>query len=95
MPPVEDHPVHPSTRQLLGHRYGCHNHPPYKAGYWAKAGHDINPSTRTATQRVVWVTHSMSMECRFDKSLTDTGCADCCHQGAGEKHAEQLKGRQS
>jgi hypothetical protein len=36
MPPVDDHPIHPSTQKGDGYRYGCHNHPSRKGnGYFA------------------------------------------------------------
>jgi len=35
VPPVEDHPVHPSTIQKTNARYGCFNHAPYKSHYYA------------------------------------------------------------
>ena len=36
MPPVDDHPIHPSTQKGDGYRYGCHNHPSRKgAAYYA------------------------------------------------------------
>lgn len=36
MPPVSDHPVHPSTIQKSDARYGCFNRKPYAAGYWVR-----------------------------------------------------------
>ena len=31
----------------------------------------------------------MSMECRYDKSLSDTRCSGCKHAGSGEAYIEQ------
>ena len=74
--PVIEHPVHEHGIRDAEHRYGCFNRPPYR---------EICTSSHGDT----WP-HRMSRECRYDRSLSDSACAGCCHAGSGERYvAEQ------
>ena len=66
MPPVEDHPVHPSTVQKIDARYGCHNRGAYSAGYFAP-DRSYRPD---GTFYVILkrIPHVMSNECQYSKT---------------------------
>ena len=77
--PVVDHPVHEHGVRDAEHRYGCWNRAPFK---------EIVRSS--GPRGVVSWPFRMSRECRFDRSLSDSACAGCCHAGSGERYvAEQ------
>lgn len=86
--PVLDHPTHESTRIGQDHRYGCHNRPRVRKTYPAKAG-----SYPYATYWID-VANRMSVECRYDMSLTDPCCTDCKWRGSGESYNQQIRSKE-
>ena len=83
--PVEDHPVHPSTRIDEAFRWQCNNRPPFAKGYMAPDGYA--PAYAGATQMHVqmkFVRHEMTTTCQNDIRATDAGCRGC-------KHIEEVK----
>lgn len=82
--PVLDHPTHEKT--IGGERYGCHNKTRKAKCYWAKDGYHGD-----GRQNFVLVTHSMSVECRYDHSLSDHKCLWCINAGSGEAYAERIR----
>ena len=77
--PVIDHPVHQHGVRDAEHRYGCFNRKPFKERVVIETWRGL----------VTWP-FRMSMECRYDRSLTDSACAGCKHAGSGESYvAEQ------
>lgn len=79
--PVIDHEVHHKTEIVTGHRYGCHNKPRPVAGSavaHAKAYGGSHP-------------YRMSVECRFDMSLSDPHCTDCKWRGSGESYSNSIR----
>ncbi len=84
--PVEDHPVHPHT--IGSERYEACQRKVRTDGYWARNG-----SHKTAPPADTWifVQDKMSVECRYDMSLTDPKCSGCSQQGSGEKYDEMVR----
>ena len=77
--PVIEHPIHEHGIRDAEHRYGCFNRPPMRE--WVESSSLFNAAH--------WP-HRMSRECRYDRSLSDSACAGCCHAGSGERYvAEQ------
>lgn len=87
--PVIDHAIHPSTQRGEGHRYGCHNRPGVAIGYLAPNRVYGRDGRFEVTQKFIF--HEMSTECRFDMSLFDPYCAECRHQGSGERYAAAVR----
>lgn len=77
--PVIEHPVHQHGVRDAEHRYHCHNRAPFK---------DIC----TSSHGDAWP-FRMSRECRFDRSLSDSACAGCCHAGSGERYVAEQAAR--
>ncbi len=75
MPPVEDHPVHESTRIGADYRYGCNNVKRTATGYYAQ-DRQYHPNG-TFTHIMRHIENVMSKECRYDYSSTDPACAGC------------------
>lgn len=78
MPPVEDHPVHESTKIDSSFRYGCHNRRGFSSGYYAPNrvyGYDGLYSIELR-----WIKFAMSTDCKFDLSDRDPGCEGCRHK---------------
>ena len=75
--PVVDHPVHEHGVRDAEHRYGCWNRAPFKEAV----------TVETWRGPVSWP-HRFSRECRYDRSLSDSACAGCCHAGSGEKYVQ-------
>ena len=80
--PVTDHPVHEhGVRETSTHRYGCHNRRDRFKSYhiaqdgWWNDGHELIAKVKAVEFR-------MSNECRYDKSLKDSRCQGCRHQGS-------------
>lgn len=66
--------------------YGCHNQPRPVAGavtHLAQSGYeepvDENWGWFSRKPRYVEIHHTMSTDCRYDKSTTDPRCAGCQH----------------
>lgn len=85
MPPVEDHPVHPSTKKGKDFRYGCWNRKPFMASYYA-------PNRKMGSSGYepiffyerVRVAHRMTVKCQYDMAETDPFCNSC--QRIGERN---------
>lgn len=80
MPPVEDHPVHPSTVTGPGHRYGCHDRKPFRSTVWGAEAYFSS----------MWP-FTMSTDCMYDKSMTDPACAGCKWAGTGEANDRKVR----
>ena len=77
--PVIEHPVHQHGVRDAEHRYGCHNRPQF-----------LEVVTVDGWRGPVSWHHRFSRECRYERSLSDSACAGCCHAGSGERYvAEQ------
>lgn len=76
--PVVNHPTHEHGIRDADHRYGCFNRKPFKKTVVVEDW-----------QGVYRWPFRMSMECRYDKSLSDTRCSGCKHAGSGEAYTEQ------
>ena len=79
--PVIDHDVDPSTQKGADFRYGCWNHQRAE-GYWASTW---------SWHGKAFIAHRMSLECRYDMSITDPNCTDCKHRGSGEAYAQSVR----
>ena len=44
----------------------------------------------TYVMRNKFIKHTMSKECRYDRSLSDPRCAQCGHKGKGEAYAAEV-----
>lgn len=61
-------------------KWGCHNRPPFAAGYFAPSGYV--PAYAGATQMHVqlkFISHVNTTTCQHDLRATDAGCAGCKH----------------
>jgi hypothetical protein len=73
--PVEDHPVHDSTRRV-GKRPGCWDRPPLTPGFWAQDGWetreqfiplpDSGMTILIAQPKMAWIPHVQSTDCKSD-----------------------------
>ena len=79
--PVDDHPVHDTTKIGADYRYGCHNRDAYKDAYSApnrQAGTDGYKPTFWMER--IRIPFRMSRDCvtaRTGQAATDPYCADC------------------
>ena len=76
--PVEDHPVHSSTRIDDTFRYGCHNRNERTEAYYAQqrvAGTDGYKPTWWLER--IRIPFRMSRDCRYDMATTDLACSGC------------------
>ena len=87
---VEDHPVHPKVMLKPGTPYGCHDREMHE-GYWTWQRKYVEGGRYMMVE--VFIKHTMSTECRYDKSLIDDRCKTCKHKGSGERYAEQVIAR--
>ena len=76
--PVDDHPVHPSTKKGQDYRYGCWNGSRDFYGY-AAPDRVLNLLTGLYELKAVWIDHKLSKECRYDLFAKDPACAGCLH----------------
>lgn len=76
--PVVDHPVHTHGVRDAEHRYGCWGRAPFKETVIAEGWRGS----------ASWP-HRFSRECRYDRSLSDSACAGCCHAGSGERYIQE------
>lgn len=81
--PVIEHPVHEHGIRNADYRYGCHNRGPYKETLVVQDGWE------NGTRHGVIIPFRMSRACRYDRSLSDSGCAGCYHSGSGERYVEE------
>lgn len=89
MPPVEEHEVHEKVKHDADYKYGCHNRKPYVNDYYAPDRIYRPDGTYYVVQ--TRIQHSMSRECRYDMSLSDSHCQDCKHRGSGEAYNEKVR----
>ena len=92
--PVIDHEVHPSTRILADHRYGCWNREEYAGGYYAPDGLDDVKDIdgfKDARIRLKYIPNVLSKDCRYGMSVTDPSCSGCRHRGEGEEYAGAVR----
>ncbi len=75
--PVEDSPVHPSTKIGLDYRYGCWNRKPFKATYPAIVRKYSDDMRKLLGFQVVDVEHRLTTDCRYDLSAADPYCNSC------------------
>ena len=84
--PGLDHDVHPST--VGSKQYDACQKKQRKSGYWAPdICHKMNPPERVWT----WVEDTSSVECRYDKSLTDFKCNGCPRTGQGVPNDQRIR----
>jgi hypothetical protein len=84
--PVLDHPVHEDTKSEATRSYGCSNRKPFKVIYEAPNGW-----TSDGRRHTVWVPHSMSVLCRYDRRAQDPRCAECRVKTDTEYLKEMMK----
>lgn len=87
--PVADTDSHPLTIRTTSSPYGCSNGDRSADGYWAPV-RIYNPDGSFSMGSKP-IEHTMSRECRYDKSLTDPRCVNCKHRGSGETHWAKLE----
>lgn len=73
--PVDDHPIHESTRISADAVYGCYNRQPFASGYFA-------PDRRYKADGTFYIIQTRiqyqnSHDCRYDMADTDPRCNDC------------------
>lgn len=84
-----DHDVHEKTREVTGTKWGCHNRPPFKDGYWSPDR--VYREDGTYFETKVFIKNVMSKTCRNDVSLSDRKCPECKHIGQGEIYSEFVR----
>lgn len=92
--PVLDHEVRERTKQDSDARYGCHDKPRKREPLLVRDGWAESKTPNgfhLAAQLLETVLDFGSLECRYDKSLTDPKCAECEHRGSGERYSEQIR----
>ena len=87
--PVIEHQVHEHGVRDADYRYGCHTRAPFSERLEMQDGWNVE-----GTRETVMMSFRMSRECRYDRSLSDSACAGCCHAGSGERYVteQQAKG---
>lgn len=55
--------------------YGCHSQP-RASGYWARNGTFVNERIEVV-QNAVFISDTMSRECRYDRQREDAKCEGC------------------
>jgi hypothetical protein len=78
--PVEDHPVHDSTRRV-GKRPGCWDRPPLKKFLWVKDGFRLAEGDAGHVLDYRIIPHAMSTDCKSDYQE----CVGCTNY-QGEKN---------
>lgn len=76
--PVEDHPVHPSTRKGADFRYGCWNRGEYASGYYAP--NRVYGFDGAFSVELKWVRYTMSTPCitaQTGWAGSDPNCEGC------------------
>ena len=81
MPPVDDHPVHPSTRKGDDFRYGCWNRDEYSDAYYAQqrtAGTDgYKPTWWFERVRIPFRMSRHCVTAATGQANTDPNCREC------------------
>ena len=91
--PVEDHAVHDKVKHAADYKYGCHNRKEYDTGYFAPDRIYKPDGTFYIVQKRI--PYTMSRECRYDMSLSDSHCEGCQHRGSGEAYNEMVRSKGS
>ena len=86
--PVEDHEVHPLTRQGADAKYGCWGESKRKPFYWAR---NVNRRLIPPLDTWIMVSDYSSKGCRYDLSLTDPKCNECPRQGDGVAYNQKVR----
>lgn len=89
---VLDHPPHEITKRASANPYGCKDRVMQK-GYFAPDRITLPNGEFLVTKK--FIAHTMSTDCRYDKSLTDQRCAECRHKGSGEKYDQMVRSKGS
>ncbi len=82
--PVDDHPVHESTKiDVATYRHGCHNHEP-ASGYYVLVREidetkNVIPKASNRPYKLVqeFIPHRTSRDCKYDWRDSDPACTDC------------------
>ena len=82
MPVLESQPNELNTTSTAT-PYGCRDRV-IKGGYYMDSRVYSENGTFATVQK--FIPHTMSTECRYSSSLTDTRCATCKHKGSGEDY---------
>lgn len=77
--PVEDHPVHPSTKIGKDWRYGCWNHPPRKGAKYLAPTREYHPGGHYE-ERKVWIATEWIDYDTCPAAHEHQGCTDCIHK---------------
>lgn len=89
--PVVDTPVHEKVREKEGAKYGCWNKPRREQlGYYVPERYI---TLKGVTFEASYVVNTMSIECRYDMSLTDTKCDGCEWRGSGEAYDAMVRSK--
>ncbi len=77
MPPVEDHPIHESTRKHGINPPCWNNRKPFKPGYYAEDRYYQSDGQWSRIKK--WVPHKMTTECQQPGTgyTPDAGCVNC------------------
>jgi len=62
--------------------YGCHSKP-RSDGYWAK--HQMHTDGKPPFETFVYITDTMSRECRYDQQRDDAKCEGCSRITTNDK----------
>jgi len=91
---VLNHETHASTIKPEGRRYGCHSKPRRREPLVVNNGFHFNRHLAGRGQESVLhrvtIPDFGSLECRYDKSLSDASCSGCPHRGSGEEYSKQI-----
>lgn len=85
--PVPESESSPVTVRKASDLYSCHNGPRNARGYYAPQR--VYHADGTFHMDLVFIWHTMSRECRYDMSLSDSRCEDCTWRGTGEAYARK------
>ena len=85
------------TKRSDADPYGCANKS-RSPGHWAKAGIAIKNKKELhlgeiGIYRMTYVEDRMSIECRYDQSLSDPRCGTCRKRGDGEKYDFEIRSK--
>ncbi len=72
--PVPDHPIHPSTIALSGHKHGCFNRLDFRCSLLVKNGYDLEG-------KMTWKTtpNTFTKTCHYDERSVHSYCSGCKH----------------
>ena len=84
-----DHEINPRTIEVAGTKWGCHNHPPFKDGYWSPDR--VYREDGTYFETKVFIKHAFMDGCKNDHSIASVKCEACKHIGQGEIYSEFVR----